>query len=50
MFLPFLDWQPLQGEDKIPPFLLEEIPGHRLQGLALARPYIQENRAPYTCS
>ena len=45
VFLPFLDWQPLQGEDKIPPFLLEEIPGHRLHGLALARPYVQEKQS-----
>jgi ATP-dependent exoDNAse (exonuclease V) beta subunit len=44
VFLPFLDWQPLTGEDKIPPFLLEEIPGHRVQGLALARPYVQEKQ------
>jgi len=44
VFLPFLDWQPLTGEDKIPPFLLEEIPGRRLQGLALARPYVQEKQ------
>ncbi|MGD0827785.1 MAG: UvrD-helicase domain-containing protein [Desulfobaccales bacterium] len=45
VFLPFLDWQSLQGESKIPPFLLEEIPGHRLQGLALARPYAQEKQS-----
>ncbi len=45
VFLPFLDWQPLQGEDKIPPFLLEELPGHRLHGLALARPYVQEKQS-----
>jgi len=45
VFLPFLDWQPLQGESKIPPFLPEEIPGHRLQGLALARPYAQEKQS-----
>ncbi len=45
VFLPFLDWQPLQGEDKIPPFLLEEIPGSPAQGLALARPYVQEKQS-----
>ncbi|MGO9620447.1 MAG: UvrD-helicase domain-containing protein [Desulfobaccales bacterium] len=45
VFLPWLDWQPLQGESKIPPFLLEEIPGHPLQGLALARPYAQEKQS-----
>ena len=45
VFLPFLDWQPLTGEDKIPPFLLEEIPGRRVQGLALARPYVQEKQS-----
>jgi ATP-dependent helicase/nuclease subunit A len=45
VFLPFLDWQPLRGEDKTPPFLLEEIPGRDLHGLALARPYIQEKQS-----
>ncbi len=45
VFLPFLDWQPLKSEDKTPPFLLEEIPGSRLHGLALARPYIQEKQS-----
>lgn len=45
VFLPFLDWQPLRNEDKTPPFLLEEIPGQRLSGLALARPYIQEKQS-----
>ena len=42
VFLPFLDWQPLKSEDNTPPFLLEEIPGRDLHGLALARPYVQE--------
>jgi ATP-dependent exoDNAse (exonuclease V) beta subunit len=45
VFLPFLDWQPLKSEDKTPPFLLEEIPGRNLHGLALARPYIQEKQS-----
>lgn len=45
VFLPFLDWRPLQGESKTPPFLLEEIPGQRVQGLALARPYVQEKQS-----
>ena len=45
VFLPFLDWQPLKSEDKTPPFLLEEIPGSGLHGLALARPYIQEKQS-----
>jgi ATP-dependent exoDNAse (exonuclease V) beta subunit len=45
VFLPCLDWQPLKGEDKTPPFLLEEIPGRDLHGLALARPYIQEKQS-----
>ena len=45
VFLPFLDWQPLKSEDKTPPFLLEEIPGRDLHGLALARPYIQEKQS-----
>ncbi len=45
VFLPCLDWQPLTGEDKIPPFLLEEIPETRVQGLALARPYVQEKQS-----
>jgi ATP-dependent helicase/nuclease subunit A len=44
VFLPFLDWQPLKSEDKTPPFLLEEIPGRDLHGLALARPYTQEHQ------
>ncbi|MEW6657908.1 MAG: UvrD-helicase domain-containing protein [Thermodesulfobacteriota bacterium] len=45
VFLPFLDWQPLKNESKTPPFLLEEIPGSRLHGLALARPYLQEKQS-----
>ncbi len=48
VFIPFLDWQPLQREDKLAPFLLEEIAGKnrgaRVQGLALARPYAQEHQ------
>jgi ATP-dependent exoDNAse (exonuclease V) beta subunit len=44
VFLPFLDWQPLKNESKTPPFLLEEIPGSRSHGLALARPYLQEKQ------
>jgi ATP-dependent exoDNAse (exonuclease V) beta subunit len=44
VFLPFLDWRPLKSEDKTPPFLLEEIPGRDLHGLALARPYTRENQ------
>jgi ATP-dependent helicase/nuclease subunit A len=47
VFLPFLDWQPLRSEDHTPPFLLEEIPGRHLHGLALARPYIQEKQSPF---
>jgi ATP-dependent helicase/nuclease subunit A len=40
VFLPGLDWQPLQKENRTPPpFVMEEIPGTRLHGLALARPY-----------
>jgi ATP-dependent helicase/nuclease subunit A len=46
VFLPFLDWQPLRSEDKTPPFLLEEIPGRRVHGLALARPYRNEKQSP----
>ncbi len=45
VFLPYLDWQPLQSEDKNPPFLLEEIPGAPRHGLALARPYLQEKQS-----
>jgi ATP-dependent helicase/nuclease subunit A len=45
VFIPGLDWQPLQGESKTPPFLLEEIPGTRLHGLALARPYAHEKHS-----
>ncbi|MGA9756159.1 MAG: UvrD-helicase domain-containing protein, partial [Desulfobaccales bacterium] len=45
VFLPFLDWQPLKSEDNTPPFLLEELPGRDLHGLALARPYIQEKQS-----
>ena len=45
VFLPFLDWQPLGNRNQTPdPFLLEEIPGQRVQGLALARPYVQEKQ------
>ena len=35
----------LKGEDKTPPFLLEEIPGRDRYGLALARPYVQEKQS-----
>ncbi|MHB8069624.1 MAG: UvrD-helicase domain-containing protein [Desulfobaccales bacterium] len=45
VFLPFLDWQPLKNESKTPPFLLEEIPGSRLYGLAMARPYLKEKQS-----
>ncbi len=45
VFVPHLDWQPLKGESQAPPFLLEEIPGTRLHGLALARPYAQEKQS-----
>ena len=46
VFLPFLDWQPLGEKGRTPePFLLEEIPGPRVQGLALARPFIQEKQS-----
>jgi ATP-dependent helicase/nuclease subunit A len=45
VFIPFLDWQPLKNESKAPPFLLEELPGSRLHGLALARPYLQEKQS-----
>ena len=45
VFLPFLDWQPLRNRRQNPgPFLLEEIPGRDVQGLALARPYVQEKQ------
>ena len=45
VFLPFLDWQPLGNKGRTPePFLLEEIPDSRVQGLALARPYLQEKQ------
>jgi len=46
VFLPYLDWQPLEKESRMPaPFLLEEIPGSRVHGLALARPYLQEKQS-----
>jgi len=47
VFIPYLDWQPLQADDKIPPFLLEEIPGTGLHGLALARAYLQEKQSSF---
>jgi len=47
VFLPYLDWQPLQSEAKTPPFLLEELPHSRLSGLALARPYVQEQQSSF---
>jgi ATP-dependent exoDNAse (exonuclease V) beta subunit len=47
VFLPFLDWQPLKSGDDAPPFLLEEIPESRLHGLALARPYGEENQGSF---
>jgi ATP-dependent helicase/nuclease subunit A len=46
VFLPFLDWQPLGNKGRTPdPFLLEEIPGQGLHGLALARPYTHEKQS-----
>ncbi len=46
LLVPFLDWQPLGNQGRTPePFLLEEIPGSRVQGLALARPYVQEKQS-----
>ena len=46
VFLPFLDWQPLGNRNKTPdPFLLEEITDRGVQGLALARPYVQEQQS-----
>jgi ATP-dependent helicase/nuclease subunit A len=45
VFLPFLDWQPLRNENQPSPFLLEELPGSGIHGLALARPYIQEKQS-----
>jgi ATP-dependent exoDNAse (exonuclease V) beta subunit len=45
VFLPFLDWQPLKSDAAASPFLLEEIPGTRRHGLALARPYTREKQS-----
>jgi len=39
VFVPFLDWRPLTGEEASPPFLLEEIPEQGLAVMALAKPY-----------
>lgn len=39
VLVPFLDWNPLSGPEKDPPFLLEEIPGTGSHALALAKPY-----------
>lgn len=45
VFLPYLDWQPLEKDRNRPaPFLLEEIDGAGRHGLALARPYLQEKQ------
>jgi ATP-dependent exoDNAse (exonuclease V) beta subunit len=47
VFVPHLDWQPLQVDLRNPPpFLLEEVPGTSLYGLALARPYAQASHSP----
>ncbi|RLA87979.1 MAG: hypothetical protein DRG58_09355 [Deltaproteobacteria bacterium] len=50
VFLPFLDWQPLQRlRREPPPFLLEQIPHSRIQALALAKPAHQDkHHALYT--
>jgi ATP-dependent exoDNAse (exonuclease V) beta subunit len=46
VFVPYLDWAPLEKGGRLPPpFLLEEIPGTRRYGLALARPYLQERQS-----
>jgi ATP-dependent exoDNAse (exonuclease V) beta subunit len=45
VFLPYLDWGPLKNEDKILPFLLEELPGAGVSALGLARPYFQEKQS-----
>jgi ATP-dependent helicase/nuclease subunit A len=48
VFLPFLDWQPVKKRNvSPPPFLLEEIPGSRVPGLALARPYHHESQSSF---
>ena len=47
VFVPYLDWQPLEkGRNRPEPFLLEEIDGSGLHGLALARPYLEEKQSP----
>jgi ATP-dependent helicase/nuclease subunit A len=47
VFVPHLDWQPLQVDLRTPPpFLLEEVPGTPLYGLALARPYAHAGHSP----
>ncbi|MEJ5329839.1 MAG: UvrD-helicase domain-containing protein [Desulfobaccales bacterium] len=45
VLVPFLDWNPLSGPDKNPPFLLEEIPGTGCHALALARPYWESQQS-----
>jgi ATP-dependent helicase/nuclease subunit A len=48
VFLPFLDWQPVKKRNSSPPpYLLEELPGSHLSGLALARPYHHESQSSF---
>ncbi len=45
VLVPYLDWNPLGGQEKNPPFLLEEIPGTGCHALALARPYWENQQS-----
>ncbi len=49
VFLPFLDWQPLQGEDQIPPLLIGGDSRPSGQGLAWPVPISRKNKIPCTC-
>lgn len=45
VYVPFLDWQPLNTGRSDSPFLLEEIPGTGTAIMALSRPYQQEQQS-----
>ncbi len=45
VYVPFLDWQPLNTNRSDSPFLLEEMPGTGTALMALSRPYHQEQQS-----
>ena len=49
VFLPFLDWQPLKGEDKIRPSCWKRFPAAGSTAWPWPGPMCRKSRAPSTC-